>query len=427
MRHCLSPPSRAAHSTPLSRRLTRTGTGAAIIAATLIVTANPALAVITIAQPTVTVLAPGETGEVTFSLNSSSADPVGKITFTAPGNTTFTRASYTWNGGPGTIGCGVSVDAKTLDCPATGLDPRPLFWFGAATIGVQLAMDPAAPADTTMTPGTVTNFDHSGIQNAQGPYTAKTPPPDLTVDMTDSADPVALGASYSYTATVTNDGPGAATGVTATTTLSGAAGSILSAVPSQGSCAVAAPTVTCTLGTLPDSASATVTVDVEPTGTGTITATTAASGVEADPDTGNNTDAESTTIDNTNGCTITGTAGNDTINGSSGNDVICGFGGNDIINGGNGNDTIYGGTGADDIDGGNGDDQVYGGAGNDDLDGQNGDDVVSDVEGGDTDTTAGGSGNDDIDVQDGAGGDTANGGLGSDTCTVDTGDTTSSC
>ena len=40
---------------------------------------------------------------------------------------------------------------------------------------------------------------------------------------------------------------------------------------------------------------------------------------------------------------------------------------------------------------------------------------------------SGSTGNDNIDVQDGVSGDTANGGLGSDTCTVDAGDTTSSC
>ncbi|MEA2613701.1 MAG: hypothetical protein QOI52_1660 [Chloroflexota bacterium] len=39
----------------------------------------------------------------------------------------------------------------------------------------------------------------------------------------------------------------------------------------------------------------------------------------------------------------------------------------------------------------------------------------------------GGNGSDNINVQDGLGGDSANGGLGSDSCTVDPGDTTTSC
>lgn len=171
-------------------------------------------------------------------------------------------------------------------------------------------------------------------------------------------------------------------------------------------------------------------------------------------------------------CTITGTAGNDTLNGTTGADVICGLGGNDTINGGNGADTISGGSGDDTVDGGNSDDTVYGdygndvmgggngadtllggpgndtnygetllgsllylfdngndtidgGPGNDDLDGQNGNDTIYDHTG--TDTMSGALGNDTIDVQDGTGGDTANGGFGSDTCATDAGDTTSSC
>lgn len=470
-------PVRSRLSAQPSRRLAQAGTAAAVVAATLIATATPALAAITFSQPTTPVLSPGATGEVTFTLAADPADPVGRITFTAPDNTTFTRASYTWNGGPGAIGCGVSVDAKTLTCPPAGLDTRGLYWFGAATIGVELMMDPDAPADTTMTSGTVTNFDHAGVQNGQGPYTAKTPPPppaDLAVSVTDSADPVALGGSYTYTTTVTNNGPGAATGVTAATTLSGAAGSIVSAVASQGSCAVAAPAVTCALGAVADAASATVTITVEPTATGTTTATATASATETDPNATDNTAAQSTTITNALGCTITGTAGNDTLIGGNGNDVICGLGGNDTINGGNGNDTIYAGTGNDTVDGGNsddilyggpgddgmgggngadrlygeagndtnygetllgsllylfdnGNDHIYGGPGNDDLDGQNGNDTVSDTDGADTDTMSGNLGNDTINVQDGAGDDTANGGLGTDTCTVDTGDTTTGC
>jgi hemolysin type calcium-binding protein len=63
--------------------------------------------------------------------------------------------------------------------------------------------------------------------------------------------------------------------------------------------------------------------------------------------------------------TITGTAFNDTINGGNGNDSITGGAGNDTINGGNGNDTVTGGAGNDRIEGGNGNDTLTGSAGND--------------------------------------------------------------
>lgn len=131
-----------------------------------------------------------------------------------------------------------------------------------------------------------------------------------------------------------------------------------------------APTVTCTLGNLAASANATITV--EPNATGSITATSTVTGTETDPTPANNTDAETTAIGNALGCTITGTAGNDTLNGTNAADVICGLGGNDTINGGNGTDTLYAGTGNDVVDGGNADDTLYGGSGDDIMGGGNG-------------------------------------------------------
>ncbi|WP_162908212.1 DUF11 domain-containing protein [Allorhizocola rhizosphaerae] len=295
---------------------------------------------------------------------------------------------------------------------------------------------------------------------------------DLTTAVVDSADPVAIGGTYSYTATITNTGPAAASAVTASTTISGASHGVASAIPSQGSCNVTGSTVDCTLGALPASAAATVTITVEPAATGTITAATTVAAAEPDPSPGNNTAVESTTIDNGNGCTIIGTTGDDTIVGTNGGDVICALGGhdnidgkagndviyagsgNDIVNGGNDNDTLHGGDGDDTMGGGNGndnlygghgndasygetflgsllylfdngDDHIFGGPGNDNLDGQKGNDVLVDTEG--TDVMSGGVGNDTINLHDGLGGDTAHGGLGNDTCTVDPGDTTSGC
>lgn len=84
-------------------------------------------------------------------------------------------------------------------------------------------------------------------------------------------------------------------------------------------------------------------------------------------------------------CTITGTAGNDTLRGTPGRDVICGLDGNDIIRGlggddvlrgGIGNDVIYGGDGADQISGANGNDSLYGERGNDTITGGAGNDVL---------------------------------------------------
>ncbi len=266
---------------------------------------------------------------------------------------------------------------------------------------------------------------------------------DLSVAVSDTSDPTAIGDSYTYIVTVTNNGPTSATSISAATTLSGASATILSATSSQGSCSISAPTVTCSLGTLANGASATITITVEPNATGTVTASSTVSASETDPSTGNNSASQSTTINNALGCTVIGTSGNDILNGGNGADVLCGLGGNDTVNGGNGNDVVYGGSGNntisggngndvinagagnDNIEGGNGDDVINGGSGNDTIDGNNGNDTLTDLEG--TDSLSGSNGNDTINVQDGVGGDTANGGSGSDSCTVDGGDSTSGC
>ncbi|MER5326980.1 IPT/TIG domain-containing protein [Streptosporangium roseum] len=400
----------------------------------------------------------------------STPSPADEFTYTAPAVApTVTAISPT----SGTTAGGTVVTITGTDLSgATGVT------FGPGNAATAVACTPTSCTATS--PAHAAGTVHVQVTTAGGTsatssadeYTYTAPGADLATSITDSADPVALGDAFAYTVTVTNNGPANATGVSLATTLSGAARTIVSATASQGSCSISAPTVTCPLGSLANAASATVTITVEPTATGTLSATAAVTGTEPDPTPVNNSVAQSTTIGNGHGCTITGTAGNDTLNGTNGADVICGFGGNDTINGGNSGDLIYAGTGNDTVDGGNaddtlyggdgddimgggngadylygeagndtnygetllgsllylfdnGNDHIYGGPGNDDLDGQNGNDVLLDTSG--TDAMSGNLGNDTINVQDGVGGDSANGGLGSDTCTVDAGDTTSSC
>ncbi|MFJ8017477.1 calcium-binding protein [Streptomyces sp. NPDC096339] len=235
------------------------------------------------------------------------------------------------------------------------------------------------------------------------------PPPsaDVSVTKTGTAT-VSIGDQASYTVQVKNNsGTTTATAVSLSDTLTGAGGTLLSAVPSQGTCTTTATTATCALGSLAPGAQATVTVTAEPRATGTMSDTATVSSSPTDPVTGNNTATATSTVNNARGCTIIGTSGADTLNGGYFNDVICGLSGNDTINASYGNDTVHAGPGNDRVDGGFGDDVLNAGTG--------------------TDTLIGNYGNDRLNTADGAPGDTANGGLGTDTCTTDAGDTRLSC
>lgn len=244
-----------------------------------------------------------------------------------------------------------------------------------------------------------------------GAGTAPPPPPtaDLSVTQTGTTT-VSIGDQASYTVRVSSAATSTvtATGVTLTDTLSGADGTLLSAVPSQGTCTTTATGANCVLGSLAPGASATVTVTAEPRATGTLTNSASATAPTQDPNPGNNSAGASTSVNNSRGCTIIGTSGTDTLNGGYSNDVICGLSGNDTVRASYGNDTVHGGPGQDNIDGAFGDDTLNGGPGNDILTGSYGNDRLT--------TTDGVSAND-----------TANGGMGSDTCTTDPGDTRISC
>ncbi|WP_327353681.1 calcium-binding protein [Streptomyces sp. NBC_01304] len=290
-----------------------------------------------------------------------------------------------------------SADHPSIVCSASGTHAtcHATFSPGSAPIHINLTVLPTVEgtvdADTELIGMQPLGSDSTTTTITAGGGADEA---DLATTVTDSPDPVALGGSFTDTVTVTNNGPDNATSVETSVAYTGAASTLGTVSPSQGTCTPSGSTVNCALGSLANGASATVTITVEPSATGTVTATATTTATEDDPTPGNNSDAESTTVNNANGCTITGTSGNDTINGTNGNDVICALGGNDTVNAGNGHDTVYGGAGNDTLNGDNGDDTLHGGDGDDALNGNNGNDTING----------------------GAGDDTADGGNGNDTC-----------
>jgi uncharacterized repeat protein (TIGR01451 family) len=121
------------------------------------------------------------------------------------------------------------------------------------------------------------------------------PDADLSISKSDSPDPVFAGQELTYTLEVSNAGPADATGVTVTDNLPSGV-TFGSASASQGSCVEADGTVTCDLGDVASGDTATVTIKVTPQSPGTITNTASVSAEEDDPNTENNSDTETTTV-----------------------------------------------------------------------------------------------------------------------------------
>lgn len=117
---------------------------------------------------------------------------------------------------------------------------------------------------------------------------------DLSVTQTDAPDPVTVGGSVTYTVTVQNDGPDAATYAALTDILQGKAG-VISAAASQGTCRVG-QTVVCRLGQIDAGSQATVTVTVRAGGAGVLANQVHINAGPNDPNPNNNHSTVTTTV-----------------------------------------------------------------------------------------------------------------------------------
>jgi uncharacterized repeat protein (TIGR01451 family) len=129
---------------------------------------------------------------------------------------------------------------------------------------------------------------------------------DLSITKTDSPDPAALGAPFTYSLRVTNNGPSNATGVTVQDVLPGGASGVnlVSANSTLGTCTQTA-TVNCTLGNMVSSSVATVTIVVNPKATGTVNNTATVASTSTDPTPGNNSSTATTTVNRVTDLAIT--------------------------------------------------------------------------------------------------------------------------
>jgi uncharacterized repeat protein (TIGR01451 family)/CSLREA domain-containing protein len=203
---------------------------------------------------------------------------------------------------------GVTIVSVT---PVTGSYSAPTWTVpalpagGSATLGLVLTVDATAVDGATVSvTATVTGAAEVIINSGDDTTTEITTimrAVDLTVGVTESADPVTAGSgagNLTHTVTITNNGPSDATGIAVTESLMIPAGVTLdSATPSQGSFAAG----TWTVGDLAMGASATltlvVTVDASAADGATVDSSAAVSAVnEVLVNTGDDAATESTTI-----------------------------------------------------------------------------------------------------------------------------------
>jgi len=186
-----------------------------------------------------------------------------------PSQGSYTSGTGTWN--VGTLAAGAS-----------------------ATLSLTMTNTVATPVTQTFTKTASTEQDLvTGNDAASVTLNPAGALADLALTKIVTQEPVASGVSFNYVVVVTNLGPSNATGVTMTDALP-AGVSLISAVPSQGSCS-GTTTVTCPLGSLLAGDSATIDLRVTKTVGGAISNTATVAGNETDPNAANDSNTTGTT------------------------------------------------------------------------------------------------------------------------------------
>ena len=237
---------------------------------------------------------------ITITNNGPSTEPAGvRFTDTIPAGTVGSEAE---------ADCAIAAGVFTCTTVAT--------IASGATKSYQLTL--AVPSGYA--PATVVNTANITVRPITDPDLTNnsatdtdnvTRSADLSITKTDSADPVNPGQAFTYTLTVTNNGPSDAATLTVSDTVP-AQFTVTNVTSPAGACGHAGNVVTCTRPTFVNLATWVITVSVTanlaaPGGTYTNTATVSAA--TADPTPANNSASQNTTISATADLAVTKTDG----------------------------------------------------------------------------------------------------------------------
>lgn len=226
---------------------------------------------------------PGQFGIYTATVinngPSQASAPI-KITDTLPAGLSFLTGSGT--------GWSCLAVGQTVTCTNT----QPISAGTTSTVGINVGVSSTAPSSVTNT-ATVTGVeaDPNPANNTATDPTTVTALADLALSATALPDPIKAKGLLTYTITLTNNGPSAASGVVLTFAAPSNV-AFLRTNSSIGKCVRVNTTVTCTVGKLTaigPSATATITIVVRPLAAGAVGATVTAISTLPDPNTANNT------------------------------------------------------------------------------------------------------------------------------------------
>lgn len=223
--------------------------------------------------------------QATTSQNTGVGAANVQLTDTLPNPVTFGSAT------PSQGTCTVSFPTVTCDLGTIANG-------GSATVTIKVTPQAGAvPSITNTASVTGAITDSNAANDSDSEDTTVTPVADLSVTKDDNPDPVNATQNVTYTVTVTNNGPSAATNVVLTDTLP-ASVTFVSVTPGAPTCAHNTGIITCTWASIPAAGSQTVTIVVTATGASvpSVTNTASVSAAEFDPNTANNSDTETTTV-----------------------------------------------------------------------------------------------------------------------------------
>lgn len=152
--------------------------------------------------------------------------------------------------------------------------------LGSATVTIEVIADASGTISYPMSISAIEADPTPANDSATATTTVTVPlSADLQIAVADGPDPVVQGNNVTYSVTITNNGPDAATGATLAATLPMGV-TLISTTPSQGTCDTA---VSCPLGTIAVMGSVLVDIVVSADSTGSIDYPMSISAVEADP------------------------------------------------------------------------------------------------------------------------------------------------